>query len=271
MSDVCAREDSGARNGDADASEPDGGARKISRRELVLGAAASVMSVRAACRAEVPSSATAPERAPRPPGLAQAKAGRELLDLSAVDAVDAMKSGALTAERYAETLLERCARLKALNAFITQEPSLVLEQAREADRRRASGAALGPLHGLPIPVTDSLNTAQYATSGGTPGLRGFRPPADAPLVATLRAAGAIVLGKTNLHELSYGWTSNNLAFGAVHNPYDPTRIPGGSSGGTAVAISTHMAPLGIAEDTEGSIRVPAALCGVMGFRPTTRR
>src|SRR5580658_3499515 len=201
MSDVCAREDSGARNGDADASEPDGGARKISRRELVLGAAASVMSVRAACRAEVPSSATAPERAPRPPGLAQAKAGRELLDLSAVDAVDAMKSGALTAERYAETLLERCARLKALNAFITQEPSLVLEQAREADRRRASGAALGPLHGLPIPVKDSLNTAQYATSGGTPGLRGFRPPADAPLVATLRAAGAIVLGKTNLHEL----------------------------------------------------------------------
>jgi Asp-tRNA(Asn)/Glu-tRNA(Gln) amidotransferase A subunit family amidase len=271
MSDVCAREDSGARNGDADASEPDGGARKISRRELVLGASASVMSVRAACRAEVPSSATAPERAPRPPGLAQAKAGRELLDLSAVDAVDAMKSGALTAERYAETLLERCARLKALNAFITQEPSLVLEQAREADRRRASGAALGPLHGLPIPVKDSLNTAQYATSGGTPGLRGFRPPADAPLVATLRAAGAIVLGKTNLHELSYGWTSNNLAFGAVHNPYDPTRIPGGSSGGTAVAISTHMAPLGIAEDTEGSIRVPAALCGVMGFRPTTRR
>src|SRR5580698_10447843 len=175
MSDVCAREDSGARNGDADASEPDGGARKISRREL--------------------------------------------LDLSAVDAVDAMKSGALTAERYAETLLERCARLKALNAFITQEPSLVLEQAREADRRRASGAALGPLHWLPIPVKDSLNTAQYATSGGTPGLRGFRPPADAPLVATLRAAGAIVLGKTNLHELSYGWTSNNLAFGAVHNPY----------------------------------------------------
>jgi indoleacetamide hydrolase len=271
MSDARARNNSGARNGDASASESTGVERNISRRELVLGAVASALSVGVACRAEVPSSATAPEQAPRPPALPRAEANRQLLDLSAVDAVDAMRTGALTAERYAETLLERCARLKALNAFITLEPSLVLEQAREADRRRASGAALGPLHGLPIPVKDSLNTAQYATSGGTPALRGFRPPADAPLVATLRSAGAIVLGKTNLHELSYGWTSNNLAFGAVHNPYDPTRIPGGSSGGTAAAIATHMAPLGVAEDTEGSIRVPAALCGLMGFRPTTRR
>ena len=90
-------------------------------------------------------------------------------------------------------------------------------------------------------------------------------------MATLRAAGALVLGKTNLHELSFGWTSNNTAYGAVHNPYDVTRIPGGSSGGTAVAVAAHMAPLGVAEDTEGSIRVPAALCGVIGFRPTTRR
>jgi Asp-tRNA(Asn)/Glu-tRNA(Gln) amidotransferase A subunit family amidase len=253
---------------DADSSESNAAAQKISRREFVFGAAASALSASVACRAEMPSLGTAPEQAP---GAARAEAGRRWLDLSAVDAVDAMRTGALTAERYAGALLERCARLKALNAFITLEPSLVLEQAREADRRRASGAPLGPLHGLPIPVKDSLNTAQYATSGGTPALRGFRPPADAPLVATLRSAGAIVLGKTNLHELSYGWTSNNLAFGAVHNPYDPTRIPGGSSGGTAAAIAAHMAPLGVAEDTEGSIRVPAALCGVMGFRPTTRR
>ena len=91
------------------------------------------------------------------------------------------------------------------------------------------------------------------------------------MVAALTAAGAIVLGKTNLHELSYGWTSNNLAFGAVHNPYDPTRVPGGSSGGTAAAIAARLAPLGVAEDTEGSIRVPAAFCGIAGFRPTTGR
>ncbi|MEI6418753.1 MAG: amidase family protein, partial [Sphingomonadales bacterium] len=94
---------------------------------------------------------------------------------------------------------------------------------------------------------------------------------DATSVARLKAAGAIVLGKTNIHELSFGWTSNNLEFGAVRNPYDTTRIPGGSSGGTAVAVAARMAPLGVAEDTQGSIRVPAALCGIAGFRPTTGR
>src|SRR5258708_8654746 len=152
---------------DADASESNATAQNVSRREFVLGAAASALSAAVACRAEVPSLGTAPEQAS---GAARADAGRRWLDLSAVDAVGAMRTGALTAERYAGELLERCARLKALNAFITLEPSLVLEQAREADRRRASGAPLGALHGLPIPVKDSLNTAQYATSGGTPGL-----------------------------------------------------------------------------------------------------
>jgi mandelamide amidase len=130
---------------------------------------------------------------------------------------------------------------------------------------------MGPLHGLPIPVKDSVNTADYPTTGGTPALRNFTPPEDAKLVQMLRDAGAIVLGKTNIHELSFGWTSNNLAFGAVRNPYDISRIPGGSSGGTAAAVAAGMAPLGIAEDTQGSIRVPAALCGICGFRPTTRR
>jgi len=91
------------------------------------------------------------------------------------------------------------------------------------------------------------------------------------LVDQLIAAGAIVMGKTTVHELSFGWTSNNQAFGAVHNPYDTSRIPGGSSGGTAAAIAYGMAPLGIAEDTQGSIRVPAAMCGIYGFRPTTNR
>jgi mandelamide amidase len=147
----------------------------------------------------------------------------------------------------------------------------VLEAARACDQHRGAGGKLGPLFGLPIPVKDSVNTLDYPTTAGTPALRHFQPSADAPIVKSLRAGGAIVLGKTNLHELSYGWTSNNLAFGAVHNPYDPKRIPGGSSGGTAVAIATHMAPLGVAEDTEGSIRVPAAMCGICGFRPSTGR
>src|ERR1700756_3298813 len=195
----------------------------------------------------------------------------ELVELSAVDVVAKLRNGEVTAERYATALLERCQQGKALNAFITLPQERVLEAARAADRLRSSGAKLGALHGLPISVKDSVNTKEMPTTGGTPALRNFRPKEDAPVVRSLLAAGAIVLGKTNLHELSFGWTSNNLAFGAVHTPYDVQRIPGGSSGGTAVAVATLMAPLGVAEDTEGSIRVPAAMCGIAGFRPTTGR
>lgn len=182
-----------------------------------------------------------------------------------------MRNGEISAESYASALLSQCARGVRLNAFITLRPDSVLEAARECDRKRSSGAELGLLHGLPIPIKDSVNTQDLPTTAGTPALRDFQPSQDAPLVRALRKAGAIVLGKTNLHELSYGYTSNNHAFGTIHNPYDPTCIPGGSSGGTAAAIAYHMAPLGIAEDTEGSIRVPAALCGLVGFRPTTGR
>jgi indoleacetamide hydrolase len=194
-----------------------------------------------------------------------------LLELSATEAVNRMSRGEMTVERYASALLDRCEALRALNAFITLEPERVLEAARACDKHRAAGEKPGPLFGLPIPVKDSVNTADYPTTAGTRGLRDFRPAEDAPIVKSLRAGGAIVLGKTNLHELSYGWTSNNRAFGAVHNPYDSTRIPGGSSGGTAAAVAAGMAPLGVAEDTEGSIRVPAAMCGISGFRPSTGR
>ena len=194
-----------------------------------------------------------------------------LPDLFAVDAATAMRAGELTSEAYSTALLEQCETLGHLNAFISLDPQKVLEAARDADMKRASGASLGPLHGLPIPVKDSVNTIDYRTTGGTPALRNFQPDQDAKLVSLLKDAGAFVLGKTNIHELSFGWTSNNHAYGAVRNPYDTNRIPGGSSGGTAVAIASRMAPLGIAEDTQGSIRVPAALCGICGFRPTTHR
>jgi mandelamide amidase len=195
----------------------------------------------------------------------------EMIALSAGEAVSAMHEGRMTALAYAEALLARCAARADLNAFITLDPKAVRSAARAADARRANGEPLGPLHGLPMPVKDSINTADLPTTAGTTALRGFRPASDGTLVARLRAAGAIVLGKTNLHELSLGWTSNNLAFGAVRNPWDPARIPGGSSGGTAAAVAAGMAPLGLAEDTQGSIRVPAALCGIAGFRPSTGR
>ena len=194
-----------------------------------------------------------------------------MIALSACDAVAAMRAGEITAESYALALLERCTAGTYLNAFITLEPETVLEAARAADRHRASGGVLGLLHGLQIPVKDCINTADYPTTGGTNALRHFQPKTDATAITLLRAQGAILLGKTNLHELSLGWTSNNFAFGAARNPYDPARITGGSSGGTAAAVAAGMAPLGVAADTSGSIRIPAALCGVFGFRPTTGR
>ena len=194
-----------------------------------------------------------------------------LTDLSAADAIAAMRQGDMTAEAYATALLDRCEAGRHLNAFISFEPERVLQAARAADTKRTTGAALGSLHGLPIPVKDSVNTKDYPTTGGTTALKNFHPAEDSALVKKLRDAGAIVLGKTNIHELSFGWTSNNQAFGPVRNPYDTNRIPGGSSGGTAAAIAAKMAPIGIAEDTQGSIRVPAALCGVYGFRPSQNR
>ena len=194
-----------------------------------------------------------------------------LTDLTAADALAAIRNGNVTAEAYATALIARCRETENLNAWRVFEPERILEAARAADSHRASGGSLGPLHGLPIPVKDSVNTSEYPTSGGTRALENFRPAEDSELVKRLIAAGAIVMGKTNIHEMSFGWTSNNYAFGAVRNPYHPERIPGGSSGGTGAAIAARMAPIGIAEDTQGSIRVPAALCGVYGYRPTQNR
>jgi len=196
---------------------------------------------------------------------------RRLTDLTAVAAVTAMRNGELKAEDYARALLDRAQHLESLNAFCTLDREMVLEAARTADKLHASGAALGALHGLPIPVKDSVNSKSLATSYGTRALRDFRPRDDAGVLKSLLAQGGILMGKTNLHELSFGWTSNNGIFGAVHNPYDPTRVPGGSSGGSGAAVAARMAPLAVAVDTWGSIRVPATMCGLAGLRPSFGR
>jgi indoleacetamide hydrolase len=196
---------------------------------------------------------------------------RELVELHAHEAVGAIRRGDISAERYAAALLRRCAAARPLNAFITLEPERVLEAARDCDRRRQAGAVLHALHGLPIAIKDSINTREYPTTAGTPALRQFRPAQDAAVVSALLGAGALILGKANLHELSFGWTSNNQAFGPVRNPYDVARIAGGSSGGSAAAVAARLTALALAADTEGSIRVPAALCGIAGFRPSTGR
>ena len=154
-------------------------------------------------------------------------------ELGVREAAETLRAGDLTAEALAEALLARCAAASMLNAFISLEPDRVRAAARRADQRRQRGEPLGPLHGVPLVLKDNIDTAEYPTTAGTPGLASHRPKHNAPIVQQLLDAGAVVLGKANLQELAYGPTNNNAAFGPARNPYDPTRIPGGSSGGTA--------------------------------------
>ena len=229
----------------------------LDRREFLLHSSALLAT-------SVSASAMSPSWKPR-------AADSSLTELSAVAAVAAIRSGDLRAEDYAAALLQRAARLDELNAFLTIKPEEIKEAARNADKTRAAGRPLGLLHGLPIPVKDSINTKDLPTSNGTRALREFVPKGNAGVLKSLFKQGAILMGKTNLHELSWGWTSNNHTFGAVLNPYDRSRTPGGSSGGSATVVAARIAPLAVAEDTYGSIRVPAAFCGVAGLRPTFNR
>jgi Asp-tRNA(Asn)/Glu-tRNA(Gln) amidotransferase A subunit family amidase len=157
-----------------------------------------------------------------------------------------------------EAALQRTREIAELNAFVTLADA------------PASGAE-GPLAGVPIAVKDSIHVAGFPCTGGTPALRSWRPTSDAPIVTILRKAGAVVVGKTGMHELSAGITSNNPAYGAVRNPHDPRLIAGGSSGGSAVAVAAGVVPVALGADTAGSLRIPAALCGCVGFRPTPGR
>src|SRR5438132_10650188 len=195
----------------------------------------------------------------------------EVLELTATEALSAIAAGDLRAETYAAILLGRARSLRNLNVLISQVPEQVLEAARAADKARAHGHLLGPLHGLPLLIKDNINSAALPTTAGTPSLIGNRPRANAHVLDALLRAGGILFGKANMHELAFGITSNNGAFGPVRNPYDPSKIPGGSSGGNAAGVAARFAPAGIGSDTGGSTRIPAALCGVVGFRPTVGR
>ncbi len=187
-------------------------------------------------------------------------------DWTASEALREIRAGRISPREYAEALLARCEAAAGLNAFIHLDP----EQVLAAADRAASGSG-GRLNGLPVPVKDNFDTADMPTTGGTPGLRDHRPTRNAPAVQRLIDEGAILMGKLNLHELAFGITSNNGAFGPARNPYDPSRIPGGSSGGSGAAVGARMAPAALGSDTGGSVRIPAALCGIAGLRPTTGR
>lgn len=194
----------------------------------------------------------------------------EQLALTAAQAVEAVRTGKITAEAYVGTLLDHAQAQRDLNAMIVLDSAGALAAARAVDAVRRNGQPLPALAGLPIVVKDNINTQGLPTTGGTAALRAVRPAANAPSLQRLIDAGAIVLGKANLHELAFGITSTNLTSfaGPVKNPYDRSRIPGGSSGGTAAAIAARLAPAGLGTDTGGSSRLPAALCGIAGLRPS---
>lgn len=155
-----------------------------------------------------------------------------------------------------------------LNAFITVTEESARATAQDLDRELASGRDRGPLHGIPIAHKDLIQTKGVRTTSGSKLFEDFIPDHDAHVVEKLNAAGAVMVGKTGLHELAYGITSDNPHFGTIRNPRKPEHIPGGSSGGSAVAVATGMALMATGTDTGGSIRIPASYCGVVGIKPT---
>jgi len=157
---------------------------------------------------------------------------------------------------------------KKLNSFITVLADSALEKAKKVDTKRAKGEKLGRLAGIPIAVKDIMCTKGVRTTCGSRILENFAPPYDATVVKKLEEADAVMVGKTNMDEFAMGSSNEHSAFGPVLNPLNPSKVPGGSSGGSAVAVAAHQAILALGTDTGGSVRQPASLCGIAGFRPT---
>lgn len=183
-----------------------------------------------------------------------------------------LRSGSITAEGLARDYLERIDSLQPrLNAYITVTGERAIESARALDRELREGHDRGPLHGIPISYKDNIGTRGIATTVGSEFLRHHVPDTDATIVRRLEAAGMVMLGKANMSEFASGSSGNNVFFGAVHNPWDLTRAPGGSSSGTGAAVAAQMCLAGIGTDAGGSIRQPASRCGIFGLRPTFGR
>ena len=188
--------------------------------------------------------------------------------MTIADAAPRLANGKLKSEKLTEDCLSKIEELNSkLNAFITVTADDALASARKADKEIAAGRYLGPLHGIPVSLKDLLDQKGLPTTAGSSVRKDHVAGSDAVVTARLRDAGAVFVGKTNLHEFAFGTTSEDSAFGPVRNPKDPTRSPGGSSGGSAVAIATGMSLGTVGTDTGGSIRIPAAACGVVGLKP----
>jgi len=180
-----------------------------------------------------------------------------------------LRAREVTALDITNTCLQRIDELQpSLNAFIRVMAEEAMRDAEAADRELASGRDRGPLHGVPIAVKDIIDVRGVSTTAASRVREGHVAAADAFVIARLREAGAVIIGKTNLDEFAFGTTSENSAFGAVRHPLDPSRSPGGSSGGSAVAVASGMALAALGTDTGGSIRIPAAACGIVGLKPS---
>lgn len=177
----------------------------------------------------------------------------------------------VSAVEVCRAALERIEKLADLNAFITVTAAEALEQAAQVDGLAAKGDPLPPLAGVPIAIKDNMVIKGTRTTAGSRMLFNYKPPYTATAVERLRAAGAVLIGKTNLDEFAMGSSTENSGYGPVKNPWDTARVPGGSSGGSAVAVSAGMAVAALGSDTGGSIRQPASFCGVVGMKPTYGR
>jgi aspartyl-tRNA(Asn)/glutamyl-tRNA(Gln) amidotransferase subunit A len=187
--------------------------------------------------------------------------------MTIAEAADALARGSLTARDLLEQTLAAVERHGArTNAFVQVDPEGARAAADASDRRRARGEARGPLDGMPISLKDIIDVAGLVTSAGSRVLSDRVAEADAPVVTRLRDAGAVLFGKTNLHEFALGTTSDDSAFGPIRHPADASRMAGGSSGGSAAAVATGMGLASIGTDTGGSVRIPAAACGVVGLK-----
>lgn len=194
----------------------------------------------------------------------------DMLFASATQMAAAIRAKAVSSEELVKTHLDRIAAVNpVLNAVVQWNADSAIRQARRLDELLAQGTVLGPLHGVPFTVKDAFETAGFVSSAGTLGRRTYVPEADATVVSRLRAAGAVLLGKTNVSELSLVYECDNLVYGRTNNPHDLSRSPGGSCGGEAAIIAAGGSPLGLGSDACGSIRVPAHYCGIAGYKPTT--